>query len=92
MACNACELEIRQKYYVNNNANFHYDCCGYVENGKTLLGIYVGMKDFFHVFNFDYPRICPACHTKNYSFHFPCNNADYFDMNTIDVNLKNKKY
>jgi hypothetical protein len=65
------------------------DECGY-QHHQVVVGIYVGMIDYFHVFIFDRPFYCPNCGVKSRRFYLPCGDTQYFDMNTISIS--NEEY
>lgn len=88
--CEMCQYPIRsrvsfvdQKIHCNNCDHIFY---------RTFVGIYVGMIDFFHIFNLDRPFDCPECGMRALNFTIPCEDENYFDMSSFQVNTSKDQH
>jgi hypothetical protein len=90
MSCELCDYPLRTKVTFDH-PTLHCDECGF-SFVHSIIGIYVGMKDYFHMYHCDSPfTYCPNCKMKAKRFYLPCDNAAYFDMNSITIHKESYK-
>lgn len=92
MACQFDDLPIGTKVNLNFiNMIRCEECGGEYYDPIPRPAIYVGMEDYFHLFNFDYKRRCKLCGIRIHACYCPCEDAYYFDMSTITIGQHNKQ-